>query len=159
MSDLEDWFAQDPNRKWMVGVGFCLLIVVLFLFLRAGPDDAVEDYLTAISDMEYREAAAFHMYDDGSWMGDLSYWDTYFSEACGYWFSACNVSDLEITNMDKTNECVAYASDITIVSVSYTLTDRGGSSSYISEDYPTAKHEDGGWGIHLGGNFPNTFSC
>ena len=159
MGDLEDWFAQDPNRKWMVGIGFCLLIVVLFLFLRAGPDDAVEDYLMAISDMEYREAAAFHMNDDGSWMGDLSYWDTYFSEACGYWFSACNVSNLEITNMEKTNECVAYASDITIVSVSYTLTDRGGSSSYISEDYPTAKHEDGGWGIHLGGNFPNTFSC
>ena len=159
MSDLEEWFAQDPNRKWMVGIGFFLLIVVLFLFLRAGPDDAVEDYLMAISDMEYREAAAFHMNDDGSWMGDLSYWDTYFSEACGYWFSACNVSNLEITNMDKTNECVAYASDITIVSVSYTLTDRGGSSSYISEDYPTAKHDDGGWGIHLGGNFPNTFSC
>ena len=27
------------------------------------------------------------------------------------------------------------------------------------EDYPTAKHDDGEWGIHLGGNFPDAFSC
>ena len=159
MSNLEDWFGEDPYRKWYVGAGVFFILIVLVLVLWPGPDDAVEKYLTAISDMEYREAASFHMNDDGSWMGNLDYWDSYFSEGCGYYFSACNVSNLEITNMEKTNQCVSYASDITIVSVSYTLTDRGGSSNYISEDYPTAKHDDGGWGIHLGGNFPDTFSC
>ena len=159
MSDIEDWFEENPYRKWIVALAVFAVLVVLVIALRAGPDDAVKKYLNSISDMEYREAASLHMNDDGSWMGNLDYWEEYFSEGCGSWFSDCIVSDLDITNIEKTNECVTYASDITIVSVSYTLTTRGGSSSYVTEEYPTAKNDDGNWGIHLGGNFPDTFSC
>ena len=86
MSDIEDWFEEAPNRKWYVGAGVFFIVIVLVLVLRPGPDDAVEKYLTAISDMEYREAASFHMNDDGSWMGNLDYWDDYFGDGCGHYF-------------------------------------------------------------------------
>tara|TARA_B100000575_G_C22807334_1_gene475915 strand:+ start:225 stop:689 length:465 start_codon:yes stop_codon:yes gene_type:complete len=154
MRELEEWFSKNPIRKWVVGFLSFFVIVIIIISLRQGPDDAVEDYLTALSDMDYRKAASLHMNDDGSWMGNLDYWDDYFADGCGRYFSRCTVKDIDIKSVDRTGECVAYASDISIVTVSYRL-----EGSYVIEEYPVAKHDDGTWGIHLGGNFPNTFSC
>ncbi len=38
MSNLEDWFAEDPKRKWLVGIGFCFFLVAMVLFFKAGPE-------------------------------------------------------------------------------------------------------------------------
>ena len=144
---------KDETVELKEGEMFVVLLVVI-LIIRDSPDKAVKKYLNAISDMDYYEAASLHMNDDGSWMGNLDYWDDYFGDGCGHYFSRCTVADIDILSVDRTNECVAYASDISIVSVSYRL-----EGSYVTEEYPTAKHDDGTWGIHLGGNFPDTFSC